>query len=66
MAAFNLPQENITADYKIGEKKLSVQEYGNGNVVKIEVEDSVYKCVRLDVKHYLSIFVITLNKSNNL
>lgn len=64
MAAFNLPQENITADYKIGEKKLSVQEYGNGNVIKIEVEDSVYKCVRL--KHYLSIFVITLNKSNNL
>lgn len=40
MAAFNLPQENITADYMIGEKKLSVLEYGN-IFVKKEVEDSI-------------------------
>lgn len=28
----------------------SVLEYGNNNVVEIEVEDSVNKCVNLDVK----------------
>lgn len=41
MAAFNLPQESITADYMIGEKKLSVLEYGNDIFVKKEVEDSI-------------------------
>lgn len=41
MAAFNLPQENITADYMIGKKKLSVLEYGNDILVKKEVEDSI-------------------------
>lgn len=41
MAAFNLPQENITADYMIREKKLSVLEYGNDILVKKEVEDSI-------------------------
>lgn len=52
MAAFNLPQENIIADYMIGEKKLSVLEYGDDILVEIEVEDSINKCVSLDVKKW--------------
>lgn len=34
----------------IGEKKLSVLEYGNDILVKKEVEDSINKCVNLDIK----------------
>lgn len=43
-----LIMENVVGDYIIGDKKISVIEYGNDTLVELEVEDELEKCISLD------------------
>lgn len=40
--------ENLVEDYMVGDKKISVIEYGNDILVEIEVEDDLEKCISFD------------------
>lgn len=40
--------ENLVEDYMVGDKKISVIEYGNDILVEIEAEDDLEKCISLD------------------